>query len=157
MPRPDRAPASVRKLTASAFAGMFVFGIVMAILGAALPTLFEKIGFGPAAAGSLFLSMNFAMLVMTVFFGPLVDRFGFKALLLVSSLLVAASFLLLAGAATFQALVAAVVVLGLGGVGSFTAEALARAGTTEAARAQSRSIGSWVGQRGGSSRWFDGR
>ncbi len=117
MPGTDRAPASVRRLTASAFAGMFVFGIVMAILGAVLPSLFEKIGFGAGAAGNLFLSMNFAMLVMTVFFGPLVDRFGFRTLLLASSLLVAASFVLLAGAATYPALVLAVVVLGLGGGG----------------------------------------
>jgi FHS family glucose/mannose:H+ symporter-like MFS transporter len=117
MPRPDHAPAPVRMLTASAFAGMFVFGVVMAILGAVLPSLFEKIGFGAGAAGNLFLSMNFAMLVMTVFFGPLVDRFGFKTLLLASSLLVAASFLLLAGASTYPALVLAVVVLGFGGGG----------------------------------------
>ena len=117
MPRPGLPPAPVRKLTASAFAGMFVFGIVMAILGAVLPSLFEKIGFGEGAAGNLFLSMNFAMLVMTVFFGPLADRFGFKTLLLASSLLVAASFLLLAGASTYPALVLAVVVLGFGGGG----------------------------------------
>jgi hypothetical protein len=31
------------RLTASAFAGMFVFGIVMAILGAMLPSLFARI------------------------------------------------------------------------------------------------------------------
>jgi MFS transporter, FHS family, glucose/mannose:H+ symporter len=117
MPGTDRAPASVRRLTVSAFAGMFVFGIVMAILGAVLPSLFEKIGFGAGAAGNLFLSMNFAMLVMTVFFGPLVDRFGFKTLLIASSLLVAAAFLLLAGASTYPALVVAVVVLGFGGGG----------------------------------------
>jgi len=117
MARADRVPASVRNLTVSAFAGMFVFGIVMAILGAVLPSLFEKISFGAGAAGNLFLSMNFAMLVMTVFFGPLADRFGFKALLLASSVLVAASFLLLAGASTYPALVLAVVVLGFGGGG----------------------------------------
>lgn len=117
MPNPIRPVAGVRKLTASAFAGMFVFGIVMALLGAILPSLFEKIGFGRGAAGNLFLYMNFAMLVMTVFFGPLVDRFGFKALLIGSSLLVAASFLLLAGASTYPAVVLAVIVLGFGGGG----------------------------------------
>jgi fucose permease len=101
----------------SAFAGMFVFGIVMAILGAVLPSLFEKIGFGEGAAGNLFLTMNFAMLVMTLVFGPLVDRFGFKMLLVVCSLLVAASFLLLTAAMTYGLVLAAAVVLGFGGGG----------------------------------------
>ena len=59
----DRAAASgVARLQFSAWAGMFVFGIVMAILGRILPSLFERIGFGAGAAGNLFLTMNFAML-----------------------------------------------------------------------------------------------
>ena len=114
----DRTTAShSTKLMSSAFAGMFVFGIVMAILGAVLPSFFEKIGFGEGAAGNLFLTMNFAMLVMTLIFGPLVDRFGFKLLLVVCSLLVAASFLLLTAASTYGLVLAAAVVLGFGGGG----------------------------------------
>ena len=110
-------PAGVARLQASAWAGIFVFGIVMAILGAILPSLFERIGFGAGAAGTLFLTMNFAMLVTTLFFGPLVDRFGFKAVLAVSALLVAGAFLLLSRATGYGAVLAAAVVLGLGGGG----------------------------------------
>jgi fucose permease len=114
----DRAGASgVSRLQSSAWAGIFVFGIVMAVLGAILPSLFDRIGFGAAAAGNLFLTMNFAMLVTTLFFGPLVDRFGFKALLAVSAFLVAAAFLLLAFASTYGLVLGAAVVLGLGGGG----------------------------------------
>jgi len=94
---------------------MFVFGIVMAILGAILPSLFERIGFGAGAAGNLFLIMNFAMLMATLFFGPVVDRFGFKSILAVSAFLVAAAFLILSRAATYSVVLAAAVVLGLGG------------------------------------------
>jgi len=94
---------------------MFVFGIVMAILGAILPSLFERIGFGAGAAGNLFLTMNFAMLLATLFFGPVVDRFGFRSILAVSAFLVAAAFLLLSRAATYSVVLAAAVVLGLGG------------------------------------------
>ncbi len=101
----------------AACAGMFVFGIVMAILGAILPALFEKIGFREAAAGNLFLIMNFAMLVMTLFFGPVVDRFGFKTLLIASSVLVAGSFALLAFAPSYSLVLGAAVILGLGGGG----------------------------------------
>ena len=114
----DRAGASgVSRLQSSAWAGIFVFGIVMAVLGAILPSLFDRIGFGAAAAGSLFLTMNFAMLITTLFFGPLVDRFGFKALLAVSAFLVAAAFLLLSFASTYGLVLAGAVVLGLGGGG----------------------------------------
>jgi fucose permease len=87
----------------------------MAILGAVLPSLFERIGFGAGAAGNLFLTMNFAMLVTTLAFGPLVDRFGFKAVLAVSAALVAAAFFLLARAGTYGLVLGAAVVLGLGG------------------------------------------
>ena len=111
------APASAARLQASAWAGIFVFGIVMAILGAILPSLFERIGFGAGAAGNLFLTMNFAMLATTVFFGPLVDRFGFKSVLAVSALLVAGAFLLLARGTGYGAVLAAALDIGLGGGG----------------------------------------
>ena len=110
-------PPAVARLQASAWAGIFVFGIVMAILGAILPSLFERIGFGAGAAGNLFLTMNFAMLVTSLFFGPLVDRFGFKALLAVSALLVAGAFLLLSRATSYGLVLGAAVVLGIGGGG----------------------------------------
>jgi FHS family glucose/mannose:H+ symporter-like MFS transporter len=110
-------PAGVSRLQFSAWAGIFVFGIVMAILGAILPSLFERIGFGAGAAGDLFLTMNFAMLVTTLFFGPLVDRFGFKSLLAVSAALVAVAFLLLSRAGSYGLVLGAAVVLGLGGGG----------------------------------------
>jgi fucose permease len=107
----------VARLQASAWAGIFVFGIVMAILGAILPSLFERIGFGAGAAGNLFLTMNFAMLVTSLFFGPLVDRFGFKSLLAVSAFLVAGAFLLLSRATSYGLVLTAAVVLGIGGGG----------------------------------------
>jgi fucose permease len=114
----DRPAAScAARLQLSAWAGIFVFGIVMAILGAILPSLFERLGFGAGAAGNLFLTMNFAMLVTTLFFGPLVDRFGFKAVLAFSALLVAAAFFLLSRASSYGLVLGAAVILGLGGGG----------------------------------------
>ena len=105
------------RLMSSACAGMFVFGIVMAILGAILPTLFDTISFDKAQAGNLFLFMNAGMLVMSLFFGPIVDRFGFKLFLMTCASVVALSFLLLARATTYEAVLAAAVLLGLGGGG----------------------------------------
>jgi FHS family glucose/mannose:H+ symporter-like MFS transporter len=102
---------------ASACAGMFVFGVVMAILGAILPTLFDTIRLDKAQAGNLFLFMNFGMLTMSLLFGPIVDRFGFRLFLSASALAVAGSFFFLAGATTYPGVIAAAVLLGLGGGG----------------------------------------
>jgi FHS family glucose/mannose:H+ symporter-like MFS transporter len=109
--------SGVRRLIFSAWAGIFVFGLVMAILGAILPSLFERIDFNKSEAGNLFLFMNLAMLGMSVVFGPVVDRFGYRAFLALCSLLVAVSFLLFTLAPSYFFLIAAAVVLGIGGGG----------------------------------------
>ena len=57
---------------------MFVFGLVLALLGAVLPLVSARIGFDLARAGNLFLGMNFSMLVTMLALGPLMDRFGKK-------------------------------------------------------------------------------
>ena len=113
----EQRNAPVTGLMASLCAGMFVFGIVMAILGAILPSLFATIALDKAEAGNLFLVMNFAMLIMSLAFGPVVDRFGFKAFLLGSAVLVAASLVLLSTAASYPVVLAAVAVLGFAGGG----------------------------------------
>jgi fucose permease len=110
-------PAAARRLIFSAWAGIFVFGLVMAILGAILPSLFERIDFNKSEAGNLFFFMNLAMLGMSVVFGPIVDRFGYRVFLALCSLLVAVSFLFFTVAPTYSFLVAAAVILGVGGGG----------------------------------------
>jgi fucose permease len=102
-------------LTRAAYGGMFVFGIVMALLGAVLPLLAQRIRFDLSQAGTLFLTMNFVMLVSMLCLGPLVDRFGKKPPLAGGSLLVAGALGWLANATSYQALLATAVLLGAGG------------------------------------------
>lgn len=102
-------------LTRAAYGGIFVFGIVMALLGAVLPLLVQRIRFDLSQAGTLFLTMNFVMLVSMLCLGPLVDRFGKKPPLAGGSLLVAGALAWLANAASYQALLATAVLLGAGG------------------------------------------
>ena len=102
-------------LSGASYAGMFGFGIVMALLGAILPLISQRLHFDLAHAGNLFLAMNGAMLVTTVAIGPLLDRFGMKAAFVVAPLFVAGALVLIAGIATFAGLVLAVVLLGAGG------------------------------------------
>lgn len=110
-------PRMYAGLLSSACGGMFVFGIVMAVLGAILPELTDKIQLNKAEAGNLFLYMNFAMLVMSLLFGPVVDRFGFKSFLIFCSLLVAVSFAVFSQADSYSMVVLAAAVLGFGGGG----------------------------------------
>jgi FHS family glucose/mannose:H+ symporter-like MFS transporter len=113
----QNSQARTAQLMLSACAGMFVFGIVMAILGAIMPSLFEKIQFNKSEAGNLFFTMNLAMLVMSLFFGPIVDRFGFKSFLIICSVLVAFSLLLFTAASSYAVILVAAIFLGFGGGG----------------------------------------
>jgi len=104
-------------LTRASYSGMFVFGIDLAILGALLPSLFREMHLEPSQAGSLFVFLNGGALVVTMLSGPAFDRFGFKVLLLLASLLDAASLLGIAFAQTYPALAFCCFLLGLGGGG----------------------------------------
>lgn len=113
----QNSQAKTAQLMLSACAGMFVFGIVMAILGAIMPSLFERIQFNKSEAGNLFFSMNLAMLVMSLFFGPIVDRFGFKIFLIICCILVAFSLLLFTAASSYPVILGAAILIGFGGGG----------------------------------------
>jgi fucose permease len=102
---------------AAAYASHLLFGIVMALLGAILPTLSVRIGFDLAQAGRLFLVMNACLLLSSLGLGPLMDRFGMKPPLVVGSLLVGAGLALVALARDYESLAWGAVVLGLGGGG----------------------------------------
>jgi len=104
-----------RNLTTASSAGIFIFGIVMAILGAILPQLTSLLHLDKARAGNLFFFMNLGMLAASIVFGPLVDRFGFKVFLAGSSLLVSLSFVGLAFSASYYPVLLSVIALGLAG------------------------------------------
>ncbi len=72
----------------SACMGMLIFGIVVAVLGAVLPSVIVKFQIDLTDAGSLFLIMNLGMLVGSLIFGPLVDRYGYKGLLVICAALI---------------------------------------------------------------------
>jgi fucose permease len=57
---------------------MFVFGIVIALVGALVPSLSARLGLTLGDVGTLFLAMNFAVLVASITIGLVVDRFGLK-------------------------------------------------------------------------------
>jgi len=108
-------PVRVAWLSRAAYSGMFFFGVVMAVLGAALPVLAGRVSLDLSQTGNLFLAMNLAMLTSGLVVGPFMDRFGKKPVLIAGPLFVAAAMVLMATAATYRTLLTSVALLGLGG------------------------------------------
>jgi len=113
----NAAETAVRRtwLSTAAYCGMLTFGIVMALLGSILPLLSQRTKFDMAAAGGLFLLMNFCMLASMLSLGPLTDKFGKRPALVAGTVLVAAALFLLGGASSYRELLASVLLLGAGG------------------------------------------
>lgn len=108
-------PVNRSLLQAIAYAGMFVFGIVMALLGAVMPVLSERIAFSLGDAGTLFLVMNASMLLASLVVGPAMDRFGLKMPVALGVMIVGVGLVGFALATTFAALLPAAAILGFGG------------------------------------------
>jgi fucose permease len=105
----------VRTTEAAAFGGMFLFGIVIALLGAVLPLVSAPLGLDLGDVGNLFLVLNGAMLAGSLALGLALDRFGFRGVLAGGPLLIATALVLVARAGEPATLTGAVAVLGLGG------------------------------------------
>lgn len=100
---------------AAACIGMCFFGVSMITLGAILPSLVAKVNLSGLQTTSLVTFLPLGMLAGSLFFGPIVDRFGHKVLFLFSCITV---WLGMEGLALFDnvaLLQASIVGIGLGG------------------------------------------
>lgn len=94
---------------------MLVFGIVMTVLGTILPSLIDRFAVDKAVAGSAITLLGVGILIGSLVFGPIVDRYGFKGLLIACTTLVLVGLEALAFAPDFDLLRVAVLVIGVGG------------------------------------------
>lgn len=95
--------------------GMCFFGIATITLGSILPQLTAALGFNNLQAASLVAFMPVGSLVGSIFFGPIVDRFGHKTMLILCSFIL---LLGLQGVAFFKEiylLQLSIFLIGLGG------------------------------------------
>lgn len=104
-----------RVLFAASCVAMLIFGIVMAVLGAVLPSLIITFGLEMGYAGSFFTLLTLGMLVGSLIFGPLVDRFGYKWVLVLSTAIIFLGFLGMALAPVVLLLTVSLVLIGFGG------------------------------------------
>ena len=111
------AGVSKSALTHACHLAMFVFGIDLAVLGALLPSLFQRIDLDPSQAGSLFIFLNGGGLIVALASGPVFDTIGYRILLTVSAAMSAGCLVGIAYADSYSTLVLCSFLLGLGGGG----------------------------------------
>jgi MFS family permease len=104
-----------RPVFIAACAGMLLFGMAMLSLGTVNTFLVERFGLDGLGVASLAGLLPFGILAGSLLFGPVVDRYGYKAPLTVSGVLILAAFETIALATTFVPVQAAFFLVGLGG------------------------------------------
>lgn len=95
--------------------GILFFGISITTLGSVVPGLKLKFGLDEIASGTLFSILPFGLLVGSLIFGPLCDRYGYKLLLVLACISMFIGFEGIAFAPTQLLLQACVFLFGLGG------------------------------------------
>ncbi len=100
---------------AAACLGMLLFGIAFLSLGTIMSYLTEQYRISGETLGLLSAVLPAGILTGSLIFGPLVDKYGYKALLIISSLLLAAAFEIIAFTNSFGLVLIAYFLIGFGG------------------------------------------
>jgi FHS family glucose/mannose:H+ symporter-like MFS transporter len=106
---------AIRPIFLSACLGMLLFGVSLVTLGSVAPGLREKFSLDSISFGTLFSILPFGILTGSLLFGPLADRYGYKAIFILSGLTMFAGFQGIAYASSVSLLSICVFLFGLGG------------------------------------------
>jgi FHS family glucose/mannose:H+ symporter-like MFS transporter len=80
--------SGIRYIFAAACTGMFLFGVTMVSLGSILPDIIMKYDLSEIAAGTLTSLLPGGILLGSILFGPITDRYGYKYLLIICTLFI---------------------------------------------------------------------
>lgn len=107
--------SSRRALFTCACLGLLTFGVVLTTLGSVLPAVMPRYGIDKAAAGALFTLMTLGILIGSLVCGPIVDRYGYKGILIAATALIIVGLQGIAFAPSTGWLRLAVILIGFGG------------------------------------------
>jgi fucose permease len=100
---------------AAACLGMAFFGVAFIVMGSVLPALTERFALDSVGASSVVTFLPVGVLLGSLLFGPVVDRWGYKMLLIASGLITIAGLEGLSWGTDFAFLRGCVFCIGLGG------------------------------------------
>ena len=100
---------------AAAYLGMLIFGIVMISLGTLTTFIIDQFHAPVTQVASLMMILPFGTLLGSLIFGPIIDRYGYKSLLVISILLIAGGILGIATLTNFRLVQLAIFIIGFGG------------------------------------------
>ena len=100
---------------AAACIGLLLFGIMLITLGSILPSLTAKFKLNEISSGKLVSILPIGIIAGSVVFGPVADRYGYKMMFIITTLLMILAFESLAFADSFFLLQVSILVLGFAG------------------------------------------
>lgn len=100
---------------AAAYLGMLIFGIVMISLGTLTTFIIDQFHAPVTQVASLMMILPFGTLLGSLIFGPIIDRYGYKSLLVICILLIAGGILGIATLTNFRFIQIAIFIIGFGG------------------------------------------
>lgn len=100
---------------AAACIGLLLFGIMLITLGSILPSLTVKFRMNELSSGKLVSLLPIGIITGSLVFGPVADRYGYKMMFIITTLLMMIAFEGLAFADSFFLLQVSIFVLGFAG------------------------------------------
>lgn len=103
------------KVLIAGYLGMFFFGAAFIVMGAVLPSLTALFNLDEATAASLVSMSPLGMLFGSVVFGPIIDKYGYKPLMIAAMLIGTAGLEIMAFVPNINMIRCAIFLLGISG------------------------------------------
>ncbi len=100
---------------AAGYIGMAFFGLAFVVMGAVLPSLIARFSLDTATASTLAGLLPLGILLGSVLFGPIIDRYGYKNLIVLSSIIAVIGLEMLAFCSTIGTIRLSIFIIGFGG------------------------------------------
>ena len=103
------------KVLIAAFLGIFFFGMAFLVMGAVLPSLSARFSLTPSNESTLASILPLGVLFGSLVFGPIIDRYGFKLLLICATIIGVIGLEGLAYSTEFPLIVGSIFLVGFSG------------------------------------------